>query len=181
MPARGARTTSAASRTAAILQPRNAGPPCAALAMDFAPRTPIRGRPMGRAEAGMRPARRGAIAAAIREPDPAYCDRNCGGRGVENPERTVAQPLSEKSPSNIRLVRQSAGTARHRTALRRMTLLGPRRRQAFKLLEQRRETSRQWFFRGSVFGLKHFSDGQQQEPLGGDACDLGGHKPLPSS
>src|SRR5215470_10254184 len=66
MPARGARTTPAASRTAAILQPGNAGPPCAALAMDFAPRTPTWGRPTGRAEAGILPARRGAIGAAIR-------------------------------------------------------------------------------------------------------------------
>src|SRR5262249_43301683 len=44
MPARGARTTCAASRTAAILHSINAGPPCGALAMPFAPRTPTRGR-----------------------------------------------------------------------------------------------------------------------------------------
>ena len=65
MPARGARTTCAASPTAAILRPRNAGPPCAASAMDFAPRTPTRGRPTGRAEAGTLAARN-AIGAAIR-------------------------------------------------------------------------------------------------------------------
>src|SRR5262249_56674299 len=65
MPARGARTTCAASRTAAILQPINAGPPCAASAMDFAPRIPTRGQPTGRAEAGI-VAARNAIGAAIR-------------------------------------------------------------------------------------------------------------------
>src|SRR5215470_20416453 len=92
MPARGARTTCAASPTAAILRPRNAGPPCAASAMDFAPRTPTRGRPTGRAEAGILPAPRGAIGATIRAPDPACCERNCGLL-AENPERAVAQPL----------------------------------------------------------------------------------------
>src|SRR5215813_11906916 len=99
MPARGARTTCAASRTAAIARPGNAGPPRAASAMDFAPRTPTRGRPTSRAEAGILPARRGAIGAAIRAPDPAYRDRNCGGLLAENPERTVAQPLGIAPPS----------------------------------------------------------------------------------
>jgi hypothetical protein len=39
----------------------------------------------------MPPARRGAIGAAISEPDPACCDRNCGGLLAQDPERTVAQ------------------------------------------------------------------------------------------
>ena len=38
---------------------------CAASAMDFAPRTPTRGRPTGRAEAGVLASRRSAISAAI--------------------------------------------------------------------------------------------------------------------
>jgi hypothetical protein len=38
------------------------------------PEPPTRGRPTGRAEAGILPARRGAIGAAISEPDPVYCE-----------------------------------------------------------------------------------------------------------
>src|SRR5262244_2237522 len=48
--------------------PVNAGPPCAALAMHFAPRTPTRGRATGGAEAGILRARRGAIGAATIRP-----------------------------------------------------------------------------------------------------------------
>src|SRR5262245_47225007 len=72
MRARGARTTVAAAQTAAIPDTGSAGPPCGALAIDFAPRTPTRGRPTGRQlEAGMLPRRRGAIGAAIRQIFPA--------------------------------------------------------------------------------------------------------------
>jgi hypothetical protein len=54
-----------------ILQPTNAGPPCAALAMHFVPRTPTRGQPTGRRlEAGILPTRRGAIGAAIKRDFP---------------------------------------------------------------------------------------------------------------